>query len=245
MKINRILLMIGIVAIAFVFVMNVSFAASSEKLETYKGSFYSNTEKKVSNINNVFDYKLDSKYSKQYYKINIKKNYQNKYKIKSVNVKYSVVDIKTYEATYFYKNYNGKNKNFLKIKSLENDTVHLEKLVINYYTKGKIKHESLNPNIINNFIATSYLSAKKANGKLVQKGNFKITKYTNFPEMEYQNIKIITKNKKYKIKAVKLGLVNVKNNKVSYKTFKGYGKNSFKTKLYTNQFIAAIKVYYY
>ncbi|MBZ9571115.1 hypothetical protein KQY27_06130 [Methanobrevibacter sp. TMH8] len=243
MKINRILLMIGIVAIAFIFVMNVSFAASSEKLEAYKGSFYSNTEKKVSNVEQVFAFNYNN--SKEYYKISIKKNYQNKYKIKSVNATYSVFDNKTYKAKYFYKNYNGKNKNFLKIKSLNNDTVNLEKLVINYYTKGKIKHESFKPYYISNFIETTYLSAKKANAKLVQKLNFKIRKHTNFPKIEYQNIKIITKNKKYKIKAVKFGLVDVKDNKMSYKTFKGYGKNSFKTKLYTNQVIAAIKVYYY
>lgn len=67
----------------------------------------------------------------------------------------------------------------------------------------------------------------------------------NFALVKYQHIKVLTKSKNYKIKAVKFSLINLKNNKSFYKTFKGYGKNNFKVQLYNNVFVNNIKVYYY
>lgn len=93
--------------------------------------------------------------------------------------------------------------------------------------------------------STKYLTSKKVNAKLTQKIHVKNTKYSSIPSITYQKIKIITKNQKYKLKSIKLGLVDFKKKKIIYKTFKGYGKNSFKIQLYKNTFIQDIKVYYY
>lgn len=245
MKFSRILLIFGIVAILSIFAVSTTFAAcaSTEKLTQYKGSFSSNLNKKISNIEQISAFKNNN--SKEYYKINIKKNYQNRYKIRSVSVKYSLIDNETHEIiNFFYKNYTGKNKNSLKINILDKDNIFIDKVIINYYTKGKIKNESFY--YYNNDMSfVGYWAGKKVIAKLVQKGDYEITKFGNIPIMKYQNVKFLTKNKKYKIKAVKLLLTNIKGTKISYKTFKGYGKNSLKIRLYENIFIQDIKVYYY
>ncbi|OQD59189.1 hypothetical protein MBBAR_5c00320 [Methanobrevibacter arboriphilus JCM 13429 = DSM 1125] len=247
MRFSRFLLIVGVVALVSVFAMSTSFAvsANSEKLTQYKGSFSSNINKKISNIEQVYAFKNNN--SKEYYKINIKKNYQNKYKIRSVNVRYAVVDNETHKIRNFlYKNYTGKNKKSLKIDILNKDDTFIDKVTINYFTKGKIKNESFySYYYTNNFTLVNYLASGKANAKAVQKGDYKITQLGNIPIIKYQNVKIITKSKKYKIKAVKLILTNFKGTKTSYKTFKGYGKNSLKIQLYENIFIRDIKVYYY
>ncbi len=247
MKFSRVFLIFSMVALVAVFAMNASFAASdgSEKLTQYKGSFSSNIDKKISNVEQVSAFKNNK--SKEYYKINIKKNYQNKYKIRSINVRYSVTDNKTYKfRNFLYKNYTGKNRNYLKIDILNKDNIFVDKVTINYFTKGKIKNESFYSYYYNNnFTLVNYLFSGKANAKAVQKGDYKITQFGNIPIIKYQNVKIITKSKKYKIKAVKLLLTNIKGTKISYKTFKGYGKNSLKIRLYENIFIQDIKVYYY
>ncbi len=244
MSFKKILLVITLVAFMSFFAMSVSFAASSENLLINKNSFSSNENKKISNVEQIYTFKNND--PKDYLKISIKKNYQNKYKIKSVNLKYSVLDNKTqYVKDVFYKNYSGDNKNFLTIGILSNETINLDKITINYYTNGKIKHENQYPYLYtpgDDLKLVTHLSAKKANAKSVEKGVF-ATK-SIIPVMKSQNVKIITKNKKYKIKAVKLSLVNIKN-KSSYKIFKGYGKNSLKIKLHDNKFISGIKVYYY
>lgn len=88
------------------------------------------------------------------------------------------------------------------------------------------------------------LIGKKSSSKMLQKGYIKVTRLGN-PTVTYQLIKILTKNKKYKIKLVRLSLADFKNNKISYKNFKGYGKNNLKIQLRSNTFVGEIKVYYY
>lgn len=108
--------MIIAILVIFSLVINTSFAASSEKLETYKGSISSNYDKKVSTINYVSKFNHDS--SKKYFKFNIKK-LSNKYKIKYISAKYFVYDNETGSISFFYKNIMEKQNN-LKINDLSN-----------------------------------------------------------------------------------------------------------------------------
>lgn len=140
MKFSRILLIFGIVAILSIFAVSTTFAAcaSTEKLTQYKGSFSSNLNKKISNIEQISAFKNNN--SKEYYKINIKKNYQNRYKIRSVSVKYSLIDNETHEIiNFFYKNYTGKNKNSLKINILDKDNILLIRLLLIIILKERLK----------------------------------------------------------------------------------------------------------
>lgn len=244
MKFSKILLIIGIVALASVFVMNASFAASSEELSVYKGSGSLTTDKKVSTIIDVSKFQNDG--YKEYCKINIKKAYQKKYKIKSVNIRYSVIDTKTYKfKNYLYKNYTVNNKNSFIVNVSGNDSVSFDKLTVNYQTKGKIKNESITSSYTKGELKyNTYFDSNKANAYLFQKVYLKNDMKDPFT-VKYQKIKVLTKNKKYKIKTIKLAFSNAKTNKISYSTFKGYGKNSLIIKLYQNKIVQGIKVYYY
>ncbi len=243
MKFRKILLVLGIVALASVFVMNASFAASSEKLSVYKGYYSFINDKKVSTIEQVVTFNNES--SKQYYKINIKKTYQKKYKIKSVNIKYAVFDNKTDEfKNYIYKNYTANNKNSFVINPLINEWISFDKLTVNYQTKEKIKKESVSFSSKPELKYNIYFTSNKANAQVFQK--IYIKNGIKYPfAVKYQKLKVLTKSNKYKIKSIKLTLATMKNHKISYKTLKGYGKNSFKLQLYQNKLIQDIKVYYY
>jgi hypothetical protein len=244
MKFREILLILGIVAIASVFVMNASFAASGESLSVYKDSSLGNFNKKIVSIDQVSSWKNGT--GKDYYKINIKKAYKNKYKIKSVTMGYFLNDNSTYYETkdMLYKNYTGKNKNSLIIK-FSSEAISPEKLTINYYTKGKIKKETFYPYSTNaDWKSTSYFTSNKANAKLTRNISIKNSIYGSSISVTHQKIKIATKNKNYKIQSVKLILLDLKKNKVVSNTFKGYGKNSLKLQLYQNKLVQDIKVYY-
>ncbi|OQD58823.1 hypothetical protein MBBAR_8c00490 [Methanobrevibacter arboriphilus JCM 13429 = DSM 1125] len=114
--------------------MNPNFATNGEKLSPYKGLGSLTTDKKVSTITNVSKFQDDS--YKEYCKITVKKAYQKKYKIKSVNIRYAVSDIKTYKfKNYIYKNYTVNNKNRFIVNIFGNESVSFDKLTVNYQTK--------------------------------------------------------------------------------------------------------------
>ena len=241
MKFSKILLIIGIVAFISAFTMSTTFATSSEKLTQYKSSFYSSADKKVSTIK--YTLKSNNEKCKELYNINIKKPYQKNYKIKSVHIRYSVHDNKTGKfKNYIYKNYTVNNKaNFIIKNKMYRDNS-FDKLIVNYQTNDKIKSESINPYYSKYKLRINTLwSSIKSNAKSFQKMYIN----NNFALVKYQHIKVLTKSKNYKIKSVKFSLINLKNNKSFYKTFKGYGKNNFKVQLYNNVFVNNIKVYYY
>jgi hypothetical protein len=248
MKFRKILLILGIVSLASVFVINASFAASSEKLSIYKSSSSATIDKKVSTIQEVSTINNGNGNGtyKEYCKISIKKAYQKKYKIKSVNIRYSVYDNKTSEfKNYIYRNYTVNNKNNFVINTKINDYTSIDKLTVNYQTNGKIKKESTSSYYSKGELKfNSYLISIKANANMIQKISIN-GKNVNPFTVKYQKLKVVTKSKQYKIRSIKLSLVNMKNNKISYKTFKGYGKNNLKLQLYQNQFVQDIKVYYY
>lgn len=253
MKISRILLIIGIVAIISAFAISTSFAASSENIYKYKIYGKNNYNKKIVTINKSYveDYKLNIKYS---YKINIKNKYKSKYKIKSVNITYVYDDINNVNfGKVFYKNYNGKNKNTIKIKDPQKN-LWLKKITINYYTKGKIKKES--PNIqnysssINNWKTTTYYYGNKSNVKLSQGGSTKFNADFRIYLQTSKNkkFKVTAKDKKSKIKKVQVVYVGVDSLVESIKTYNGYGKNSLRFTSYKNTdflWIGKIKVFYY
>lgn len=56
------------------------------------------------------------------------------------------------------------------------------------------------------------------------KGVVKVPRLSNGPTVTYQNIKILTKNKKHKIILVRLSLFDLKKNKISIKILKDMDK---------------------
>jgi hypothetical protein len=233
--------------------MSTTFAASNEKLTQYNGSLTVNMDKKVSAItfNSKF-YNADSDIAKGQYKINIKKPYQKNYKIKSVDIMYFVTDNKTGKPkNYAYRSYttNTKNtksnKNSFIINTEITRDMNIDKLTVNYQTNGKIKKESISSTYSKaNLKFNIHLIGKKSSANVVQKFHMNNNR-ANPILMKYQKIKVLTNSKEYKIKAVKLSLANFKNSKISYKLFKGYGKNSLDIQITDNVAVQGIKVYYF
>ncbi|MBZ9571266.1 hypothetical protein KQY27_06885 [Methanobrevibacter sp. TMH8] len=238
---KRLFLLIGIFVLVFAFTLNTSFAANEE---IWGGS-------SVEKADNVYDKKIviikevsykdyENYVYKNYYKINIKKSYQNKYKIKSVNIKYS-----DFEGKYYSKKYNAKNKNRIIIKSLDMDPV---KITIIYSTKSKIKSETTKFNEDSNFKNTAKLKGKKFNVKLTQKGYSYLISGIRWSTITYQKFKVTSKSKKYRIKSVRAFYDDMESGKQKFKTFKGYGKNSLTVNLYgtyEGTGIYYFKIYYY
>lgn len=101
----------------------------------------------------------------------LKKLIKKKYKIKSVNIRYAVSDIKTYKfKNYIYKNYTVNNKNRFIVNIFGNESVSFDKLTVNYQTKGKIKNESIIPSYSKAEMKYNrYFTSNKSNARLFQK----------------------------------------------------------------------------
>ncbi len=198
MKFSKFLLILGIIAIVGIFTVNASFAVS-EDLLTYKGSQYISYDKKISSI----DYKYVFKNKKDNANLNIKvkKDYQNKYKIKSVNTKFFVYDKKCVFKKSIYKDYNGKNKNSISIKIPKYSSI--AKLTINYKTKSNLKKESTNFYMRSSFKQKLYLQSKRSKANVLEKGYNKVNSGKIIYVPTYQKIKIYTKSKNYKIKLIR------------------------------------------
>lgn len=173
MKFKKIVLILAIIALVSTLAINTSFAASNEKITKWKMHATNTYTKEIVTIYEI--YVMDDDYnSKSTYKIMIKKKYQNKFKIKSVNITY-----KYYGADYeldetIHKTYNGKKKNSITIKdSMKN--LDLEKIAIEYYTKAKPKIESTNLLMNFNWKSTTQYYGKKSNIKVFEKGYNKIS----------------------------------------------------------------------
>lgn len=117
--------------------MNTSFAGSNEKLEEFKNYQINTFDKKISEI------KINTLIKGNYWdqstkscKISIKDLYKNKYKIKSIDIKY--YDYDNFKSR--IKSFKLKNKNSFFIRP-END-ISIEKISINYKTNGKVKKET-------------------------------------------------------------------------------------------------------
>lgn len=239
---KRIILLIGVLALAFVFTLNASFAASEDMWISSKHYDLNNCDKKIVTIKKV-SYADENNYSyKDYSKINIKKSYQSKYKIKSAQVKY----YDYYNERYYIKKYDAKNKNSITIKHLNN--VDFVKMTIIYSTKSKIKNETTKFTEDSSFKRTAVFQGKKSNVKLTQKGNAYLISAISWSTVTYQKFIVTSKSKKYKIKAVKAFYTDMETGKEKSKTVKGYGKTRLTAKLYgtyEGQGITHFRVYYY
>jgi hypothetical protein len=212
-------LIIFALAILFlVFSINASFAtsetiykSSDHQLDTY--------DKKIVTLKvDTLSYRLHE--NKQYLKIEVKKEYRNKYKIKSYEIKFSDKKAKLVKVN---------NKKYIKIKvPLYNS---LSWIKINYLTKGKIKKESTKFRN-SKFKIVRFFKGKKSNVKITQEGITDYINWENFPTINYQKIKITTKNKKSKINQVKLLYYDYTTGKGSSKIFYGHGRNSLTATLY-------------
>lgn len=249
MKFSKILLIVGIVALVFTFAMSTSSAASSEKITKFKMYDKNSYNKKIVTIDK--SYSLKNNRGVEYissYKISIKNKYKGKYKIKSVNMTYQYYDENSYKHKNIYYNYNGKNKNTIKIKDPKKSII-FQKMTINYYTKGKIKKESTKFQLNSNYKTVTYYYGNKANVKLNERGYNKLDSTFNeyLPRLTYTKFKVTTKNKKYKIKKVQAVYYD-DTGLNSIKTYNGYGKNSLTIKPNEKKYliwIGEFRVFYY
>lgn len=222
MNIKKLLLIVGIFVFIFAFTLNTSFAATSEKLSESKSHSIITYDKKISKIEidsiRYYGFYNGYEYTKNC-KINIKDSYKNKYKIKSIDIKYQD---NNYNSK--VKRFNVYNKNSFLI--IPKNGISIEKISINYKTKGKVKKETTNFMMDNSWKKTTYFKGKKSNIKLIQKGYTEMVLWEDWSTTTYQNFQIKTKNKKYKIKKVKLRYHSSENieHKNKGKTFKGNGK---------------------
>ena len=250
MKLSKVLIIIGILVILLFFVMNTSFAANSEKIDKYRQYKWENCNKKIVMINH-FEVSDENHDSKSSYKISIKNYYKNKYKIKSINLKY--VDFGANKSNYyFYKNYTIKNKNSLTIKDPKKN-LYLLKVTVKYHTKNKIKNESFNFYPSGQWKRTVYYYGATFKGILKEKGHI-IKEYGCDGSVGYgyaatnNKLKISTKNIKYKIDRVKLNFVGGHADTLwRTKVYKGYGKNSLTINSYGNykaSWLSDFRIYY-
>ena len=91
MNIKKILIISLFLLILTNIVIDASYAVSSEKTEISYSKFTNTFDKKIAYIDEVVKWP-NKKYSEFYYKVNIKKANQNKYKIQSVKCKYNFYD---------------------------------------------------------------------------------------------------------------------------------------------------------
>lgn len=250
MKFSKFLLIMGITTLLLVCIINTSFAASSEHVTKYKQYKWENCNKKIITINHfeVSDENYDSKSS---YKINIKKYCKNKYKIKSVNLKYGLYDDTEFSG-YFYKNYTIKNKNSITIKDPKKN-MYLIKATVKYHTKNKLNKESFYFHPSGKWKRTVYYYGAKFKGSLREKGYIK-KEYGCDGGIGYgyaattNKLKISTKNTKYKIDKVKLLFVGGHADTLERtKTYKAYGKNRLTVNSYGNyeaSWLADFRVYF-
>ena len=238
---KRIILLMGILVLGFAFALNISFAAS-EEISTSKTHDLDVYDKKIVTIKK-FSYKNYDNYNyKYYYKINIKKSYQNKYKIKSVHVTY----YDYYGSKYYIKKYNAKNKNSIGMK--HPDDLDFVKMTVFYSTKTKVKNETNRFKGDSSLKRTEVFKGKKSNVKLTKEGDNYLISDMLWSTINYQKFIVTSKSKTYKIKSVKAFYYDTETRKEKFKTFKGYGKNTLTAKLYgtyEGEGISYFKVYYY
>jgi hypothetical protein len=211
MKFSKILLIFAILALVSAFAMNVSFAAG-ENLALNKSSQIVTYDKKVSTIDAKYLY--NNKKENVYLNVKVKKDYQKKYKIKSVKVKYDFFNKKGVYQKTAYKTYNGENKKSILIKIPNYSSTN--KIAITYNTKSKLKKESVNFFMKSNSKKNIYLQSKKSKANIVEKGYNKISGKEIIYVPTYQKITIQTKNKNYKIKLIRF---------VAYNTSSGEKQN--------------------
>lgn len=240
MKIKRIILIIWIIILISVFALNTSFAASNETIDKYKTHQIDTYDKKIITMDHVSEWSTNNYNGKGYLTFNVKKAYKDKYKIKSIKARYYTND------GIIYKTYNVKNKTKVILKY--KNELYPGKFTVNYYTKGKIKNESINIDSKHNWKSTTYFYGKKANIVLKESGYVRmVPNWGGVPVTNYQKFKVITKSKKYKIKMVKtffFGMAGVD----LVKTYKGYGKTKLTNRIYGTYevtSIGAFRMYYY
>jgi len=202
------------------------------------------------NIKNSKSYYIKSTSS---FKINIKKSYKSKYKINSINVKYTVYEKNSYNIKkYTYKNFTVKNRDGVKLKDINNN-IRIEKITINYSTKSKLKKESINSwSPRGKWRGVTYFYGEKSKGILKQKGHIKKIRSDVGVGWEYAStnheFKVSTKNKKHKINKIKIVFLGFKDTIEGIKTYNAYGKNSLTITSYgkyEGSWIYGYRVYYY
>lgn len=110
--------------------MNVGFAANNETITKFKSYQVKKYDKKIINADKIFMGSDNYKKDKCYHKINIKEKFRNKYKIKSIKLKY----LGNYD--FKYKTYNVRNKSKFTLKT--SDSIYTPKLIVKFKTKSKI-----------------------------------------------------------------------------------------------------------
>lgn len=261
MKLNKILLILAIFAIISVFGMGTSFAASNETIDESNGIYTLNYKNKVINICETFEWDADEGIDEHYYAVGIKKAYNKKNKIKSINVKYSVFEMETGKfKKYVNKKYITVKNNKITFKhpTSNNYIYYIDKLTVKYKVKTKTKSESstMSNTLSNRWKNTQYLNGKKSNVVLEGTG-YGSPRHGHYKTIN-QKLTIQTKNKKHKIKSVDclswgIGSDSKEGNyirnggyhTVTKKTFKGNGKNSQTIKLDGTMEYGQLIVYYY
>lgn len=241
MKHNKLLLLALIVFFVSIIAINTSFAAGNETITKFKSYQVEKFNTKIVDVEEASIRDSNHKKDKYYYKFSIKDKFKNKYKIKSIKIKYG-----NDYGYYKYKTYNVKNKlNF----TLKPSNGYYSKLIINFHTKSKIKNVSVDfvsKNTRGKWKSLTRLYGKKANIVLREKG------YSEYWGMgsstiTSQKFKITTKNPRYKLKSVKsfyfsAGGIEMVN------TYNGNWKNSLTVQInekYSGISLDAFKVYYY
>ncbi|MDR2966921.1 MAG: hypothetical protein LBU74_03105 [Methanobacteriaceae archaeon] len=217
--------------------------ASSEKIESYNSSKRTETYyEKIVTIDEVENNDGNYNIISLYYKIKIKKAYQNKFKIESVNCKYYGYETKNH----FSKTYNGKNKISLAIIAPKN--CDLTSMTINYKTKSKIKNER--PTFYKGKAKSLHyykFIGKKSIITLRVKG-YDLSKGQGYGDITHQKFQIKTTNQKYKIKTINVWYNNMFDETTKTITYSGNGKTTLtkviKEKRYPLEWIN-FKVTYY
>ncbi|MGL4670344.1 MAG: hypothetical protein ACRCVG_07135 [Methanobacteriaceae archaeon] len=243
MKISKIILLIGLVVFVSLMAVNIGFAANDD-LVIVKANQTITYDKKVSTIEGK--YVFNNKKEDVYLNVKVKKDYQKKYGIKSVKIKYYLYNKNgNYQKT-IYKYYNGKNKKSILIKIPKYSGT--DKIVINYKTNSNLKKEVVNLFMRSTSKTSSYLESKRSKATMVQKGYNKINgkKIINGPT--YQKIQIQTNSGKYKMKLIKFIGFNTTSKKEQYidivpENVNKYVKISYE--FYNDLKFNGIKIYYY
>ena len=239
MKIKRIILIMGILAFITIFALNASFAASNETIDKFKTQQVDTYNKKIITVDYVSKY-TDKNYNfNAYLTFSVKKTYKSKYKIKSIKAQY-YTQYGTITKSYAIKNKTKVRLNF-------KNGIFDGNFTVSYYTKGKIKNETVNMESKHKWKGTTYFYGKKSNINLKDSGYVTYSPQGAWYVTDYQKFTTTTKSKKYKLKTIKAFFFNPGGIEL-VKTYNAYGKNKLTTEIpgtYPPLGIGAFKIYYY
>ncbi|KZX10099.1 hypothetical protein [Methanobrevibacter curvatus] len=239
MKFKKTFLSVIFVAIIFIIAVNASYAVSNEVIEPYKDYSADIYQKKIISVEDIHKsvIKGEKYYNTNILKIDVKSLYQKNYKIKSIKMKFSNGKTLNYNLSKFKK----RSKINVKI-NLGNK--YLDKITVNYNTKGKIKNETVNFGSNSKWKGTTYFKGKKSKIVLKESG-VPVNEGQGYIKITNRHFKIKTIGSKYYLKSITAYFIHIEVTMV--KTFNGHGMHTL-TKYIPKTHapsIGAFKVFYY